>query len=317
MNPYRPLGALSDFVVTELPEASGSDCCRAVEAYQNDPVLSGESRTLAALDATMLEAKIVASGEAVPAGLTALVDQLTLPGVPGLTYEGLVLVNPLHDLRRFTCGTIGVTEALFYNQHRLIEIALSASLDLIENARESLESGASWTQAAPVLQEAKEQAFSTLITAMDRLATMPKDHFAVFRRYLGSHPTRGIKGPSGAFSATLPTLELEIRGQVQAELIAYLTDNWQYFPNRDQPQLAAALQRSATGRTLRHLAQQTGGAAATEMLQDMVNLLRQWRGHHYRAVRRQIPEAVSGSLTGTGGEANPGAFLRQRMSETV
>ena len=318
----RPLGIVSDFVVERLPRELGSSGFSATVTtlLRNAPIEcrmafhDKESRGIASLDLKMIEAALVHTGAEIPFSLALLVDTFSISSIRALTYEEIVLVNPHDDMRTFTGGDIGETEAAFYNMHRTIEIQLVYAIASMRTAITEIQHGDA-PAATHALLHAVEQV-KGLPGMVQALGLMTSGHFGVFREYLKSHPTRDLKGPSGAFSAGLPTLEILFRGNELSEKYrGYLRTNWEYFPLRGRNELAHALETKENS-----LIAEWRVRGKDPLLKPVIDALGEmfntFRRAHYNAVGRQLPEALKDATSGTAGEAKPGEFLRERMKET-
>lgn len=314
----RPLGSVSDFVVEEMPRILESQpkelvhWCGRLDSVA--PVLhASEDRDLALLDLKMLEVGIVHSGLQAPSKLLELVDQFAGSEVPGLTYEDLVFVNPANDRRAFTRGEVGETEKTFYSSHTLIETCLNQVIEKVRRAIQKVE-----VAGIQDSLEIVENRLDLVLSVLASLYQMRPEHFSVFRKYLNSHPVRGLKGPSGAFTAGIPILEVMTRGdELPPEYFTYLTENMKYFPRAGQKMLQEVLTWSATGNTLTSLSRHAGADPVLGNMVEMIGtFLNKFRAMHYPIVPRQVPEIVHGDVAGTGGEKNPLAFLRERMRIT-
>lgn len=322
----RPLGNVSDFVVEVLPwelEASSTGFIERVERLLDSLDTRHVAEMLqpewdvALLDLKMIEAGIVHSGLTPPVRLTTLVDQLSGEEVPSLTYEDLVFLNPEGDPRLFTTGTTGKTETFFYRQHRRIEAALERTIAKMREGIEGLQSTRGINEIADALA-ATETDLAFVLAATSDVGKMNPQHFAAFRKYLVVHPSRGLKGPSGAFTARIPILELLLHGdELPPDYHEYLAVNWRYFPREGRVQLAEVLEQMRMSQTLvtiwRRLCEPE---ALRAPIAALGRFFAKFRRIHYGAVARQIPEAVQGKIAGTGGETNPGEFLRDRIGTT-
>lgn len=331
----RPLGDVSNFVVQELPlklEGINSGEITAKNLSQHiadliaglsDPLIcktlaEPSPRDLAGLDLKMLETAIVHSGGKPPQELTVLVDifagKSSQPG--GITYEEIILVNPPQDRRRFTRGEVGETERAFYEGHRLIEGHLDRAVIVLKNSIFALI--ANGKDAIAKVSEALNRIREDLIVVIDKthtIGTQNPEHFGYFRKYLGGNPIRGTKGPSGAFTAGIPTIELFFAGEkLPQDYIDYLNNNMMYFPRKGRMDLKIAMSFTEEGLTITALSDKLGNPEPLKQaIEELSHLIRAFRGVHYKTVKAQIPQAISGQIVGTGGEKNPGTFLRERM----
>mgnify|MGYP003393498839 CR=1 FL=1 len=315
----RPLGVVSDFVVERLPRELHSPAfadivtslMRGKSLICRKALMDAETRALASLDLKMIEAAMVHSGIAVPPSLAGLVDAFSVSRVRAITYEEIVLVNPHEDLRTFTTGEVGETEAAFYNMHRTIETQLVYAISSMHSAIAELRNGDA-PASAHALEHVVAQA-NGLPGMVHALGLMTPGHFPTFRRYLMSHPTRNLHGPSGAFSAGIPTLEILFRGnELPEKYIQHLKTNWEYLPLRGHDALTNAIR--SKDRSLMALWRERGEDRLLKPAIDALGeIFNTFRRAHYNAVGRQLPEALKDETPGTAGEVKPGEFLRDRM----
>lgn len=336
--PVRPLGRISDYVVEMFPirleeirGLNGNQLVleRALKKL-NEEVLSllgvpipqgmnDASLDLALLDLKMLENGILSAGGLVPFALTELVDMFSgVTGqIPGIVYEELILINPKHDRRTYTTGLVGHSEADFYEVHRIIEGIMDGVVSHLWHAVELLSNDNH--QAVATLNRASEELSSIIPYGKTVGRNMDRSHFKVFRFYLGSHPYRllkgePIKGASGAFSATIPLVDLLLAGEnLQGDHLAYIHVNMPYFPRKDQKELERAFRAIQEERTLHSLYRRVGEPEELGVvLKEISETLHTFRGVHYQGIKHQLPEAMSGEVPGTGGEANVSEFLLRR-----
>lgn len=322
----RPLGNLSAFVADgSLADklASSPDFTADVDTLvgqidENEAamVFAGSNYQVAALDLKMIELGMVHSGIPVPRQLAALVEMFSID-MPMLTYEEIVIMNPASDLRTFTRDEFGATEAIFYSTHRTIEDKLAVLCADLRAGINSLNNGTDPDDVALMIGE-HVGFLSEILASMKMLGEMQKGHFGQFRKYLGTHPTRNLKGPSGAFSAGFPTLEILLRGEeMPEEYMKYLDTNGLYLPRVGRAQLYASLKLAKSGQSLAALSRSVGRPSALEeQIQTIGTFFNNFRKSHYRAVGRQLPDAVNDRIAGTAGEEKPGEFLRKRIETT-
>lgn len=352
--PSRPLGQVSDFVVVQMPQLlvgiqSGQNDVEGFANSVEDLIGQNESRVnqvlslkpsnryphvqakdLAALDLKMLEAAIVHNGGNPPERLVELVDEFA-PATnqpPGLTYEELIYINPRTDMRTFTTGDVGKSEYDFYVAHRMAEDQLSGTIRDVQEAGIVLDGlGTKGLKESVGLLTKASAYFYGVIPYLKAMETrMPKAHFKVetgFRRYFNTRKRNGLelKGPSGAFTAGIPIIELHLAGEnLPAESYNYYANNFQYFPRGGdgealgRVEINVALEAVNTESTLTAISARLGNPPVlSKSLTELSDLIREFRGCHYRLVKEQLPEAVENQIAGSGGETNPGTFLRDRM----
>lgn len=330
----RPLADVSNFVVDTLPSVleevrGGRVGVDALAGYVDrllvqlpmsvvhNVLVDQRSRDLAGLDLKILDTAIAHSGGNPPERLTSLVNEFSeVTDQPaGITYEEIILVNPVQDRRTFTRGEVMVTEAAFYEGHRIIEEHLDRAIDIVKGGIQKLTEGVGGIdEVAGNIRQTQED-LKAVILKTHALGAQSREHFSEFRKYLSTHPIRGTKGPSGAFTAGIPTLELLLAGEsLPEEYIQYLEENKIYFPRQGRKNIQNARESMSNGLTLTSLAIHLGDPYVLgQNINGFSQLVRRFRGEHYKAVRNQIPEAISGKMAGTAGEQDPGTFLRNRM----
>jgi hypothetical protein len=334
--PVRPLAELSDYVMEQLPaDLAGvrrqslslrrleAKCLQLVRGLPGGTLAAAlaDPRTadVAALDLKMLETAVVNSGGRVPTTLSKAVSvcaaETDQPAV--LTYEDLIFINPQCDERVFSLGPVAKSESDFYQTHREIEKLLASAIEHANLARQELLSPDASIQAVVSQVTRARSDIDEAAVYVERVGReMNPDHFTVFRSYLVGNSHRGLKGPSGAFTAGIPTMDLLIGGEnLDSSCHQYLSSNLPYFPRDGRVGIKTAQEIVARGESLNHLCEVRGNPQELRSALDaLVKSVRRFRGHHYTAVRRQIPSALSGTLAGTGGEGDVDGFLKGRIA---
>lgn len=331
----RPLWELSDYVMEKLPERLETpsyelvrDCERLLNSIYWLDVLEPESRdtrtrSLASLDAKMLEIGIIQSGFTPPGELTELVDRLSGEAPPVITYDELLLLNPVDDFRTFTRGKVRESEAVFYLEQRFVEECLEYTIQKMRVAIDFLKSDTTLNYDTNIKRAFRalagiESDLEPAIAAMKDLGYLPDGHLGVFRKYVSVHPVRNLKGPSGAFTARIPIMELLLHGEeLQPDYMDYFEANRKYFPRQGQTEVLEAFEQVRNGNTLTSLCYLHGDPPdLMERINVIGKFLNVFRKSHIRSVAQQMPDLLKGDVPGTGGELNPGKFLRDRMKAT-
>jgi hypothetical protein len=331
----RPLGDLSDYVMETLPKRLEApshelirDCEKLLDSLDPCDVWTAEhgdihTRSLASLDVKMLEIGIIQSGFQPPAELTELVDYLSGEAPPVITYDELLLLNPVDDFRTFTRGKIRETETIFYLEQRFIEECLEYTIQKMRVAIEFLKPDATLNYDTSIKRALRalagiESDLGPAIAAMRGLGYLPDGHFNVFRKYVSVHPIRNLKGPSGAFTARIPIMELLLHGEeLQPNYMCYFEENRKYFPRQGQMEILEAFEQVQNGDTLTSLCYKNEQTACVmERINVIGEFLNTFRKSHIKSVAQQIPDILRGDAPGTGGEVNSGKFLRDRMKDT-
>lgn len=311
---------MSDFVIREFPESLNSIQAQKLDSNvfshsvddlaarqllrinhlsqkPEDPAL-----LLARLDILMLQAAIVHSGGTVPATLSkivALIAEAT-DRPPAIMYEDIVINNREDDIRTFTNGLVGRSEADFYNGHRYIEEALDPAINKLYTILEHPDE-LSTEQIVELLISVNNAFKATLDFTAIISGRMPREHFVNgFRQYLGEIKEKNLRGPSGAFTARVPLIEFLIAGEtISQEDIAYQISELRYFPLPHQAALIDALVRSHEGKSVRQIIIKRGSPVeGMTALKEISELYRRFRNIHLRAVERHLPEVVSTRLNG-------------------
>ena len=320
----RPLGRISDFVVEYFPKVLASEPAKLMRIVTDlisrsladaiEEAYRSKYRSLAALDLKMLELGIVHNDFVSPQELVDLVNKFSDGDVKGLTYEEIILANPNQDLRRFTMGDVAQTEQLFYCEHQALEAHLLCAITQVRSAIEqlaltSLDRTIRVGRSVQLLGGISNH-LNPIIASTRILKDMPRAHFAVFRKYLGSHPIRGFRGPSGLFSGKFHTLELLLRGEeLPLEDNSFVHKHLDYFPRRDLFMLEEALKWADKSFTLTALAKKHSEPDSLMSCLGIIGLFfNKFRAVHRGAVTRQL----SYGAEGTAGET-PEEFLDGRM----
>ena len=155
------------------------------------------------------------------------------PPIAQLTYEDIILTNPKSDMRTFTDGTVGDSEAAFYRGNQALEGNLNSVIDALCLAGRTGEISFLDTACQSVMEASK-----TMETIRNEIDS---SNYQLFRTYFDANPFTGEKGPSGLFSATIPHIEILLKGWDNYAARAHLVENVAYFPQRDVLSLRQSL----------------------------------------------------------------------------
>ena len=228
-----------------------------------------------------------------------------------LTYRQIVMSNPPRDIRTFTNGTTGYIEASFYRAHQLIEGDLHLVRLGLEDAGSFLQEGN--TDAAIKSLGKSAHSMDASVAKLGKMHMMSPEDFSAFRRYFTGHS--GLNGPSGLYSHGIPIMDLLLVGSMLPDeyskgLIEGLTKG--YYPERKI--IADALKRAQNNQSLIDFAERLKNPTLFNEILALAKSVMRFRGAHYGVVKKQLPEAVNNEVTGTGGQDNPGTFLRGRVA---
>ena len=221
-----------------------------------------------------------------------------------LTYMDIVMSNPTEDTRVFSAGEVGKSESAFYQGHLIIEELLQNTIDSLKNAMTSSNKKSEHLQnAMSSLSEVFEMMKSF---AMD----LNKDHFTAFKPFLNSNPYTKEKGPSGAFSAKMPHIDVLIYGtQAPQDVVNYVKENKNYFPEDDFYDLEKSLN---TNEGILNL-QEKGAFSETEknIIKDLGELKLRFHKMHKATVKNKMGENAHG--TAEAGDAEQ--YLAERIKK--
>ena len=208
------------------------------------------------------------------------------PPITQMTYQDIVLDNPSVDLRVFTSGSVGDAERRFYRGHQLIEDTLAlaiASLQIVLDEPDK----------ADLSLDIAIKACAYVVNGMQSfMRDLDKEDFMGFKPFFDTNPYTGEKGPSGAFSAKVPHVDILLYGcDTPKETMRYLTDNKAYFPQGDHYNAIAAWYdgRSVMG---------TVSGSAKDKAVEIAKLMLNFRRFHMGAVTKQIGANAVGSAEG-------------------
>lgn len=335
--PYRPLGEFSTFVITQLPSLltqvrSGALSIDEVAEYVNRSAPSVESThglTGAGLKVARLDAQSAYNGLVHGARLLAKQDDTLLPFIPGpnisalandlalrtgrpriLTYEDVVIDNPRQDMRTLTDGQVADSERGFFLAHAYIEDHLQVTIELMMDIIHGLEGGDSESeqQVNAALGMAKHWRLINDHTAT-LMKDMPREHFEVFREYLGSYidpdtldtqPAQ-LDGASGQGSSRMRETDFLLGGDTFINHEWFMADTTKllpYYPVSGREQFNEVLAMAREGRTIHRLLNQVDPSSPLHRAMNNFAALKiNWRQLHQRAVQTQMPDIA----TGTGG----------------
>lgn len=319
----RPLGALSNFVVSEFPEilerlrdkvSTATDIAKLLEqkldAYslsdQIDELIHTEDPNrsrVAALDLAILTTGLEKHKVPIPTHIQSGQNRVcSLLGIPTcLTYELIVLANPLEDLRTFTRSEIGKAEQLFYADHSAVERSLLPAVESIGSAVGLLSLDA---------QERFASRCVSLICNAQRHYIRSREQmkhfyggdeisveaFSVFRQYLNGnqeHP-----GPSGLFSPGEHSLRLLTFGTALPDRIRLVERLIVYFPSEDQAKLIRIAKAASRGESLYQILKDPKVTLSSDVrivVRELMEQIVEGMKDHLSFVKRYLGQNVPGT----------------------
>ncbi|MFT7184480.1 MAG: hypothetical protein ACI9QC_000822 [Oceanicoccus sp.] len=306
--PQRPLGQLSDFVATEMPQVIKDNLAQL-------PTLADElaqgvkdtdlTRIGCHLDIMMLAGAIEKNGMALGPQLSELELELARQtGLPRiLSYEDLIIGNP-HDKdpRTYVNDVEGQAEVFFYRIHRVIE-------EILGSAVRELESGLIETDRL------KEAVINEVLPGMkavnDEMDRMCEElnglHFMSFRHYFKPRPVDGeeLPGASGKFSPGVLALDTLGFGNDSnlKDRIAEKHTELDFYPqcNLEESGIVGVsdIQRAQTyadqAITLLELATAMEDAELIEATTELAIEMKKFRNVHFKLVGKFLKDIITGT----------------------
>jgi hypothetical protein len=224
------------------------------------------------------------------------------PLITQMTYEDIILNNPADELRTFTSGTIAKSEMLFYRGHQLIEDELRTCIQSLKEA-DKIGEVTPLKTAYDAMAKACEIGHKVFIRALD------STHFMAFKPFFDTNPYTGEKGPSGAFTASIPHIDMLLYGrETPQSLQDYIRVNKDYFPVTDYADLQKTINK---GTSL--IERFDGDHNSLELIHRISLQKRRFRALHMAAVKKHIGTNAVGSAEGK--SAMP--FLHQRVTDNT
>lgn len=341
-SPVRPLNRISDIVCEDMPkyaamlrqprsesEAALSrficDVCQLTETIDIAKVFQSPQADLALLDLKMLHAFISMAQKSAERGdSTNYISQVSqarafladkigdanrigqYAPVTHLTYRDIVLSNPEHDMRAFCIQDERETEYGFYRGHTIIEDKLSSIINLL---KPTLHAGSDEFIEKSLLQ-AKDIMREVAVMMRSFMTSMNKEHFLAFRPFFDTNPYTKEKGPSGAFSAKIPHIDILLWGSdTPTDIYTYLNENHLYFPPEDYKDIQNTISLGVS--VINVISNPEMSPGVHEAFQEVAKTIVAFRRFHFGATRKHLGSVYEGSAESD----NSAAFLERRVNE--
>ena len=250
-------------------------------------------------------------GIQIPKSLELMVHKLArhLDRIPHLSYEDLVLTNPLkHDPRLFFDGKTGNSEYLFYLWHELIERVFDEIIVWLEQLLEG-------ESDAPSVDDLKVS-WAAAQRLLRKFFSLDDEQFAIFRTFYFGNEILDYRWPSGAFSSSMPIIDLLIGlNTLETANHGYLDENLKHYPRAWQLAIKRAIQKYQSGDTVLTYALSRRDDELLTLYNEMGASILRFRQMHLWLVKKKIPEVFAWNETGTGG-FNVDEFLRKNIEYT-
>lgn len=246
---------------------------------------------------------------------------LTLGRPSILTYEELVMINPLDDLRLFSKGVRAKAERTFYTIHYDIEDILRAVITDLVMIRDNLVATGKMGAEDPALVKYNIEHFNHVFQNIGMMMRdLSRDEFLKFRTYISAYGKMGepdyLPGPSGAFTASIPIVEFLLAGdQSEKDYLIFVSKNFLHYPvvQRNLMKQLAEGYLAGEAKSLLTLAdEQDDEQELRSALRGLADKLKTFRQKHMGMVRSKLPESFKGSM----GAGNTRDFLENRINQT-
>jgi hypothetical protein len=315
-----PLGDFSTFVAKEQPSLlekvrSGHLSAEVIvqkhqellqKISQEDLAVIIQNQTcarVAMLDLSFAMGAAIFSGVTPPDELSQLNVFLSeLTGLPEkMTFEKIITINsqlPFVHMRTFTGGDVGETEKRFYYGHELMDVKLRDTTECVTQSVELLQKNRR-EDIGFVLEKLESGAknMEEFAEFMRNYMRMPKEHFDVFRQYLGQYPDK-TRNASGVFIG-IPRLNIRLVG-LSPKYEEFLEEGMKYFAINDQPDIQKAQLQARNGEYLvaqcERLQEEGLRTQVAEALIKLIEPIRDFRLSHLSAVYKYVPQAMPEGL---------------------
>jgi hypothetical protein len=336
--PERPLGKLSDFVCTALPDLclsiergdiDRSKLARSVEQAVGATTTDvrqfvRDKKMLAFLDCGMSEATLGRFQLPPPDNLRHLTEELaqSTGQAPGLRYEPLIRSNPLYSDPRLFSLKHGKGEIVFYDVHRRIERIAVPGIQKIRSILATLATASANSQ--PKIEANIDEVVFVTDGIRDELQTMidelPLEDFTGIRAYF-NNASRIATGPSGKDSAGIFVIDALTTGDdpAMATFLEHKMETKGFYPTSTadadgfagQADMDEALTLSRNNHTLVTLSKRFPflEPAVKRLLGSMHAL----RAKHMAVGKRFLPDAFKPDapvFVGTGGVGDFPTYLK-------
>lgn len=350
--PRRPLGELSDYVVEQFPEEVYTAQNEALPAPELEALesrvsllcekanlsslkrLSDEEADLASLDLnilvnglngakakadkTLYEGSPPAFEEVLPSSLVDLANHFAerTGKIPALSYEDVILINPLHtDARTVTPGETGRWERAFYLGHAYIEVEFAGVIEQLQQTQGFLDAK-DQSSATDLLVQARLKMLEAASLLRTFRHDLPDSTFNDFRPYF--FQVGPYVGPSGRWTARLPQIDAMLTGdQPESDRFADFHQLTEYFPREGRQAVTEALAQAARAGSIRDQIDSVSpeNFDLRQAYRALAERITSFRRHHMTAVQKKLggftPEM---DVAGTGGVIDVESFLKKRIS---
>lgn len=314
--PVRPLGAVSDFVVEEMPallaqtENGGETGMLATRlmavAQQIDlkNLESSDEKKLGLLDVKLLRiaAHQIGAREVMDV-IDIHIEQVSHDPVYSLTYEDIILSNPASDPRHM--GMKSGPEVGFYIGHQMIEQSL---IEVSQLVFEGITGNDEDLLANNLYKSAEIYKTSINNVMQSYRRDLSTEDFNAIRPYFSGDEDKEEPGPSGAFTGQVPLMDRLMFGN-DSSLLDHFKDNQRYFPEAEVNKFKEI---GGEFSSVQAIAEKSSNNMLKGGYNALVEQMTAFRSYHYASVSKHIPKKSSG----TGGVNDAHIYLTDRIKDT-
>lgn len=325
----RPIVCLSDYVTEKMPkliwqeesylqlQKEVAEITSKTEVIQSlsDVLNLGSQKTkeLALLDLKFLDAAMYFSGLTRDVLISSYIKKLSskLELVEVLNYEELIFVNPQFDCRTFSDIDMRYDEVLFYTAHSNYEKTAEEIITILHSVVSSKGKGLTAEVVDKFDFLAQEAILSMYST---RGALLNTESFNKFRKFFSARPDIDCLGSSGAFTITIPVIDMLYSGNQLVERFGFYKERMNYYPREWRRFMLNSMKEVEQGIfvSLFDLANGSDSDLLLKLVHRCSNFLVGFRSGHYNVVKEHLTEEFNGSM----GYGNTSDFLKNRLNTT-
>ncbi len=335
ITPIRPLGQISDFVASKMQVETGveefdPDLINQVDEnlkILNKQCMEGARKFLdgvshpdiALLDLLLLKTFYKVYLQKTNQDLNVLIDLIAFHNqrVPQLTYEDLILINPLDkDPRVFFKGKIANDESDFYRWHNLIEQKFEPVIHAVFDVLEKCDEWSFWDEENKMLIETFNHERQAAMVLLGKFHRIDSKDFLTFRKSFVKDEEKNLRAASGAFSAWIPILDISIwLASLDNANPRYMDAVMNLYPRDGREFLRDARERVKHKETLLDYAERYNSKELYEMFLEIWEWIRRFRVSHISILKEVALDIYLGNMPWTG-ELSVEDFLKKNIEVT-
>lgn len=315
----RPLGAISDFVtwpmkqksLDDMPSFDGINEILHIIKKEADKFASDrwaylyalKDPDIALLDLLYIKTFLKKKYDKSDGSLELLVDNIAEHNwrIPWLTYEDLIIINPIdNDPRTFFTGKLGYSELEFYKGHNIIEQHFDVAITSLWELMDMLDNSDSWQDNMQAKADVFLDAWRNCMKYLWKFHKLSKDDFTWFRGYFISDDKRWYRWPSGAFSPGVPLIDITIwLNSLDTANPWYLDENLRFYPKLSKIHIEQARDRLNNKKSLLDYADKYNSEHLQKIYTEIATAVMHFRKAHFKIIEDKAPDIASGKIPGS------------------